>query len=98
MRFRFAYTTDEEIIEKMKYSGSAVVVYRAVRNIISRNCSLLFSKHAIQAKFISDKHGEKLKARYPGKVLKKESLPKFIEEKIFTLVGLKTKSNERRYL
>ena len=38
-----------------------------------------------------------MKARYPGKVLKKESLAKFVEEKIFTLVGFKTKSNERRY-
>jgi hypothetical protein len=31
-RFRFGYVTDEELIEKSKYKGSAVFVYKPVCN------------------------------------------------------------------
>lgn len=32
-RFRFGYVTDEELIEKSKYKGSAVFIYKPVCNI-----------------------------------------------------------------
>ena len=86
----------KEVAQKMEHSYR--FGYTTDEEVIENSRFKGFAVYVYKpANFISEKYDEKLKSRFPGSVLKAESLGRFVEDKGVPLVGLKKAETRQRY-